>query len=353
MSHLVFPGLLSCIVNMVNIRLNSVKKLRLKAVLKSKWVRLQQLRARQRCCVTVSNAFTSESLQFEVVCIEELRACIENSMRFVKARIFHNNRELTDYDDIETQLTFVKEADPKKALVYLDGMDSKITSWDDELPWRTNEVMVVKTTILALRMMDLLPHHVYELILLGSSWTHLRNIPNELLSDLGTTIGQACAGLMMMPKSMVRAIQELTLGIHDVPRWMLAALMEIAVQRPAMLRPYVLDIIKGTVLFLNNSPWYRRDWANHAQIEFDKLMGCLQGIEHFGVMEYITILKACLTEACLTDGSGWLCKLCSKCKSRLAILDVLCRMGLVGLPSECGNVLLLCKHCKICRVSNW
>ena len=318
---------------MVNIRLNSVKKLRLKAVLKSKWVRLQQLRARQRCCVTVSNAFTSESLQFEVVCIEELRACIENSMRFVKARIFHNNRELTDYDDIETQLSFVKEADPKKALVYLVGMDSKITSWDDELPWRTNEVMVVKTTILALRMMDLLPHHVYELILLGDSWTHVRNIPNEFLSDLGTTIGQACAGLTVIPKRMMEAIQRLTAWFNDIPRWTLAALMELAAQRPAMVQPYVLDIVKAIVLFLNNSPWYRRDWANHTQIEFDKLMGCLQGIEHFGEMEYVTILKACLAD-------GWLCKFSSSCKSRLAILDVLCRMGLVGLQSECGNVLL-------------
>ena len=188
---------------MVNLRLNSFKKLRLKAILKSKWVRLEQLRARQRCCVTVSNAFTNESQQFEVACIEELRACIENNMRFVKARIFYNNRELTDYDDIETHLTFVKEADPKKALVYLNDMDSKIISWYDELPWRPNEVMVVKSTILALRTIDFLPHHVHELILLGNSWTYVRNIPNEFFSDRGTPISQVCAGLMMMPKSMV------------------------------------------------------------------------------------------------------------------------------------------------------
>ena len=318
---------------MVNMRLNSVKKLRLKAVLKSKWVRLQQLRARQRCCVTVSNAFTSESLQFEVVCIEELRACIENSMRFVKARIFNNNRELTDYDDIETQLSFVKEADPKKAIVYLVGMDSKITSGDDKMPWRTDELMDVKSTILALRMMDLLPHHVDELIWLGNRWSKVRNIPNEWVSDLGTAIGQTCAGLMTMPESMVESFGRLRYGQDN--RWMVAALMEIAAQRPVMLRPYVLDIVKYTVWFLNDNTLYgyRKDWANHTQIEFDKLMGCLQGIEHFGVMEYVTILKACLND-------GWSCKSSSACKTRLAILDVLCRMGLVGLQSECGNVLL-------------
>ena len=318
---------------MVNLRLNSFKKLRLKAILKSKWVRLEQLRARQRCCVTVSNAFTNESQQFEVACIEELRACIENSMRFVKARIFHNSRELTDYDDIETQLYVVKEADPKQALVYLVGMDSKITSWDDELPWRTDEVLVVKSIIMALRMMDLLPHHVYELILLGDSWTHVRNIPNEFLSDLGTIIGQACVGLMMMPKGMVDEIRYLTVGIHDIPRWMLAALTEIAAHWPAMLRPYILDIVKGTVVFLDNSPCYRKYWANQTQIDFDTLVGCLHGIENFGVMEYVMILKACLTD-------GWFCKFSSICKLRLAILDVLHRMGLVCLQSECGNVSL-------------
>ena len=124
-----------------------------------------------------------------------------------------------------------------------------------KMSWRTDEVMDVKSTILALRMMDLLPHHVDELIWLGNRWTHVRNISTDFLSDLGTTIRQACAGLTVIPKRMMEAIQRLTVWRCLIPRWTVAALMELAAQRPAMVQPYVLDIVKAIVLFFNNNPW--------------------------------------------------------------------------------------------------
>ena len=148
---------------MVNLRLGATQRLRLRAVWKAKCRHLQQLRARPRCIVTASNAFTGESEQVEVSCIAELRGRIETSPRFVNVRIFHNNLELSDFDHIETQVTYVREADPSKALVYLNDMASKFGPLG-ELHWLEGEVVAVKSTIQALCAMDLLRHHFDELI---------------------------------------------------------------------------------------------------------------------------------------------------------------------------------------------
>ena len=39
--------------------------------------------------------------------------------------------------------------------------------------------------------------------MLGESWAYVRSISHEFFSDHGTPISQVCAGLMMIPISMV------------------------------------------------------------------------------------------------------------------------------------------------------
>ena len=62
--------------------------------------------------------------------------------------------------------------------------------------------------------------------------------------------------------------------------------MELAAQRHATARHYVLDMVKGIVIFVNNYPWHRNDWDNHMQIELTCLCctGAVGGVRE-GRME--------------------------------------------------------------------
>ena len=91
---------------MVKFRLGATQKLRLRTALKVNGCRLRQLRARPRRSVIASNAFTGESKQVEVSCVEELRKVIDTDVPFMSLRLFHNNVELFVFDDIEAVLQF-------------------------------------------------------------------------------------------------------------------------------------------------------------------------------------------------------------------------------------------------------
>ena len=180
---------------MVKFRLDATQKLRLRTALKVNGCRLRQLRARPHRSVSASNAFTGESKQVEVSCVEELRKVIDTDVPFVSLRLFHNNVELSDFDDIEAEVTFVREPNPSKALAYLGRMDSMDSStcgceWGEA--WSKNDTTSVKETILALRKMDLLPHHVDDILYFARRWVYIYGLPSCILSDLGIIIGQAC-----------------------------------------------------------------------------------------------------------------------------------------------------------------
>ena len=104
---------------MVKIHLNTTQKSRLCLISKIKCRQLQRLRDRLPCKVKASHAFTGDSIEFEVACVEDLRACLEENMRFGKARIFYESRELSDFDVIETHVTFIQESVPELAIRYL------------------------------------------------------------------------------------------------------------------------------------------------------------------------------------------------------------------------------------------
>ena len=65
---------------MVNIHLSTAQKFRLRVISKAKCRQLQRLRERSYCRVKASHAFTGDSKEFEVTCIEDLRVCLEDSI---------------------------------------------------------------------------------------------------------------------------------------------------------------------------------------------------------------------------------------------------------------------------------
>ena len=140
---------------MVKFRLGVAQKLRLRKVLKVNGCRLRQLRARPHRSVIASNAFTGESKQVEISCVEELRKVIDTDVPFVSLRLFHNNVELSDFDDIEAEVTFVRGPNPIKALAYLDRMDLTCGCIWGDLAWSKDDTTSVKETILALRKISL------------------------------------------------------------------------------------------------------------------------------------------------------------------------------------------------------
>ena len=144
---------------MVKLHLTVAQRLRFRKTLKVNGCRLRHLRGRPYCRVTASHAFTGESKQVEVSCVEELRKVIDTNVPFANVRIFHKNVELSDFHDIETEVTFVREPSPSKALAYLTYMDSRLGSCCSEgCDWSEYDITNVKGTIRALRNMDLLPH---------------------------------------------------------------------------------------------------------------------------------------------------------------------------------------------------
>ena len=71
---------------MAKLHLTVAQRLRFRKTLKVNACRLRQLRGRPYRCVTASNAFTGESKQVEVSCVEELRKVIDTNVPFANVR---------------------------------------------------------------------------------------------------------------------------------------------------------------------------------------------------------------------------------------------------------------------------
>ena len=305
---------------MVKFRLGATQKLRLRTVLKVNGCRLRQLRARPRRSVIASNAFTGESKQFEASCVEELRKVIDIDVPFVTLRLFHNNVELSDFDDIEAEVTFVREPNPIRALVYLDRMDLRVRGWPGGDPaWSKDDTTSVKEIILALRKMDLLPHQVGDIYSFAIQGAGIEAFPGYILSDMGIIIGQACVDSKL---EMAFIMEGLPLRDDRMCEWFLHTVKEITSQRPAILAPYVTGIIKAMVPY----------WVEYAQIEVDKLTGAIWRAEHVAIIEYLTRIKSAPLvnsgyRPCFMD---WFPKNC-------AILDALCQVQWASEVIRCGN----------------
>ena len=304
---------------MVKVHLSTAQKFRLHVISKVKCRQLQRLRARSSCKVKASHAFTCDSKEFEVTCIEDLRACLEDSMCFGKARIFYENRELSDFDGIETHVTFIQESVPDKAIRYLwkiyarTGMDLTISDKVD-----------IHSAFCALGNMDLLPHHVNRMIDLANYFgTFLRGYDYRyLLSYMGMVIGHACVGLMLIPEGFEFEIMMLSKH-REVPLWMLKAFAELHTQQPNILEPYTLLIVKGAFRFIRKHFGLRRKYLSTIQLlALDELLNLekeiqgrkgVQATGYVGIDEHVLKLRRFVDPGCH----------CTSCKSRAVILSML------------------------------
>ena len=286
---------------------------------KVKCRQLQRLRERSYCRVKASHAFTGESKEFEVTCIEDLRVCLEDSMCFGKARIFYENRELSDFDGIVAHVTFIQESVPDKAIRYLwkNGV-----RWVDDRPWITE--VAIHSAFRALGKMDLLPHHVNRIITFADHFDIIVHGYDYryLISYMGMVIGRACVGLMLIPKRFEFEIMLLSKQ-HEVPLWMLKAFAEVRTQQPSILEPYTLLIVKGTFRFVREHFGRRRKYLTTIQqLALDELLNLEKDIQRskgvqatgcVGIDEHILKLRRFVDSGCH----------CTTCKSRAAILGML------------------------------
>jgi hypothetical protein len=312
---------------MVKFRLGVAQKLRLRKVLKVNGCRLRQLRARPYCIVTTINAFTGESKQVKASCVEELRKVIASEEPFVDLRLFHNNVELSDFDDIETKVIIIRELNPSKAIAYLSDMVNADTPWY----WRKMDlspqnICKVKTTTLALRKMDLLPHHVVEILDVVMHWDNYVVIPKHINLDIGKIIGRACVDFKLEIPLMLQTMLPLDDYMDDggyVPHWLPHALEEIVMQRPVIIAPYVTDMIKACMV---------RNKFEFSQAEVDKLVDVIWRAEYGVIPEYVARIKSRRLGGffCYEDVRG----------SNAALLDVLCRVGPALDATSCGNIYL-------------
>ena len=312
---------------MVKVCLNCAQKFWLRVMSKVKCRQLQRLRERSYCRVKASHAFTGDSKEFEVTCIEDLRACLEDSMCFGKARIFYENRELSDFDGIEAHVTFIQESVPDKAIRYLwrNGVrfvDDNGVLYVDGRP-RVVEV-AIQSAFCALGKMDLLPHHVnriilwaqtFDVIVCGHGYRHL-------LPYMGMVIGRACVGLMSIPEKFEIELMVLSKQ-REVPLWMLKAFAEVRTQQPSILEPYTLLIVKGTFRFVREHFGRRRKYLTTIQqlaldelLNLEKEMQQSKGVQatgYVGIDEHVLKLRRFVDPGCH----------CTSCKSRAAILGML------------------------------
>ena len=313
---------------MVRFRLGATQKLRLCTALKN-GRRLRQLRARPRRSVIASNAFTGESKQVEVSCVEELRKVIDIDIPFVSLRLFHNHVELSGFDDFEAEVTFVREPNPIKALAYLDRMDLTCggtwgggCTWAD-LAWSKDDTTSVKETILALRKMDLLPHQVHAVFYFAREWDNIKEFPSCILSDMGMIIGQACVDSKFEMAFILKQLPQNDQidGRTSASEWLAHTLKEIISRRPAIIAPYVTAIIKAMV----------PNWVKYAQTEVDKLVGAIWRAEHVAIIEYLTHIESAPL------GYGFSCCFMHVFPNNCAILDALCRVQWASEVIRCGN----------------
>ena len=308
---------------MVKFRLDATQKLRLRTALKVNGCRLRQLRARPHRSVIASNAFTGESKQVEVSCVEELRKVIDTDVPFVSLRLFHNNVELSDFDDIVAEVTFVREPNPAKALAYLHRMDLTCGYQWGDMAWSKNDTTSVKETILALRKMDLLPHQVDGILFLARQWVDIDGLPSYIPSDMGIIIGQACVDSKF---EMAFILEQLPLNDQIDERtfaheWLVHTLKEIILRRPAIIVPYVTAIIKAMV----------PNWVKKARTEVDNLVGAIWRAEHVAIIEYLTRIKSAPV------GSDLGCCFMDRFSNNCAILDALCQVQWASEVIRCGK----------------
>ena len=84
---------------MTRLRLRTNQKLRLQELLKV--IRLPQLHANTIQAVRLKSAFTGATEQFDVACIEDLRAILRRRFLFTKVRLFADNEDIAESDDIK------------------------------------------------------------------------------------------------------------------------------------------------------------------------------------------------------------------------------------------------------------
>ena len=240
-------------------------------------------------------------------------------MCFGKARIFHNARELSDFDDVQTRVTFIQESVPDKAIRYLWKICARTKMYIS-----LYDCCDIHSAVDALRNMDLLPHHVDYITNLANDFGVGTNyqFPEHILSHMGTVIGQACVGLRLIPKDFDVFIKTLSRQL-EVPCWMVKAFAEIYEQQPSILEPYALLIVKGVFRFIRKHFGRRRKYLSKIQLlGLDKLLILekeiqqrqgTQGPAYIGIEEHVRNLRWFLDHGCH----------CTSCKSRAAMLGTL------------------------------
>ena len=84
---------------MTRLRLRTNQKLRLQELLKA--IRLRRLHANTIQVVCVKSAFTGATEQFDVACVKDLRAILRRRFPFTKVRLFADNEDIAESDDIK------------------------------------------------------------------------------------------------------------------------------------------------------------------------------------------------------------------------------------------------------------
>ena len=304
---------------MVKLHLTASQRLRFRKTVKD--CRLRLLRCRPYRYVRASNVFTGESKQVEVSCVEQLRKVIATGIPFADVRIFHENVELSDFHDIETEVTFVREPSPSKALAFLSCMDARMYKYPRQCNWSEYDITKVRETIRALCNMDLLYRQVISILHMARHWDEYREIPNYIMSDIGTIIGRACVDFELGITFILPQIRRLRVCCR-VPKWLLGALTEIVAQQRGIVAPYVATIIKDMAAYIQStlavfaaeltiyatygvSPSLRR------LTEFDKLADAIFRAEQLVPIEHVIRMQFVLLPLC---------------PDRHAILKVLCHI---------------------------
>ena len=193
---------------MVNLRLSTVQKHRLR----TNWRSRQQLIRN----VAVTNLLDGQTDFFTALSTKGLRLIMEERFPGCKIRLFDNERELVDTDSLVANLNFIKEADSRTAMTFIDNC-----VWDfvHQQSWRLRcslglcvwrEEATDKMRF-ALRMFReghpdwLLTFKLLDLFLnLLGIFFHIQRLhpsedisgacfPEELITLIGTIVGEFCS----------------------------------------------------------------------------------------------------------------------------------------------------------------
>ena len=193
---------------MTRLRLRTNQKLRLQELLKA--IRLRRLHANTIQVVCVKSAFTGATERFDVACVKDLRAILRRRFPFTKVRLFADDREISDSDDIKVELVFVKEADPWSVIALLHDVTTTVSlrnkrhwieygRWCDYLHWQDNTISDIRSALHALCTMDV-PVEVsevlslifYEWACLGEVGSTIHKVSQTVLLEMGKCVGEVC-----------------------------------------------------------------------------------------------------------------------------------------------------------------